>query len=261
MAAPVYVAVVMPFLASLALQAAEPADWPPADLRCPVSDASAICQGEAGPNYAFLYAYPAAIRAIPTLYVSFRRSQSQAWERFQALIGEARVNPQQHYFRQEIYTIDANRPELLALAFRQVQQAGSASTIWGVGSLIWDRRGGRLINFEELFEDAEAGQALVNARFCPELRRIRDAALGGGGHDDCPNLYFARLIPGSDGRIGRLHFSFDPMDGLDDGQFDVEIPVTTDLIESLQRGFRPAFVASEGPATACHRASAGEPCT
>ena len=51
------------------------------------------------------------------------------------------------------------------------------------------------------------------------------------------------------------------MDGLDDGRFDVEIPVTPALIESLQRQFRPAFAASDGPATSCHRASAGDPCT
>ena len=145
-------------------------------------------------------------------------------ERFQALIAEARRNPQALYFREEVYTIDADRPELLALAVRQVQRAGGDETRWSVGSLIWDRSGGRLMTFEELFEDAEAGQALVNALFCPALRQARDAALGPGGHEDCPDDYFARLIPGSDGRISRLRLVFDPLDGPDDGRFDVEIP-------------------------------------
>ena len=250
----------MPFLALLAMAAADPPASPLARMQCPVSDPNAICQAEAGPNHAFLYAYPAEIRAIPMLYVSFRRSQSLAWERFQALIAEARRSPQEIYFREEVYTVDADRPELLALAVRQVQQAGGAGTTWSAGSLIWDRRGGRLMNFEELFEDPEAGQALVNAQFCGALRQARDAALGGGGHEDCPNLYFARLIPGSDGRIVRLHFSFDPIDGLDDGQFDVEVPVTPDLIQRIQRPYRAAFAPSDGPVTTCHRATAGDPC-
>ena len=248
-----------PFFALLAMQIADPSASPLARLQCP-ADSAVICQAEAGPNYAFLYSYPVEIRAIPMLYVSFRRSQSVAWERFQALIAEARRSPQELFFREEVYTVDADRPELLALAVRQVQQAGGASTTWSVGSLIWDRRNGRLLNFEELFEDPEAGEALVNAQFCGALRQARDAALGGGGHEDCPNLYFARLVTGGDGRVSRLHFNFDPMDGLDDGQFDVEVPVTPQLIESLQRPYRSAFAPSDGPVTVCHRASAGDAC-
>jgi hypothetical protein len=248
-----------PFFALLALQSADPPPSPLAQLQCP-ADPAVICQAEAGPNHAFLYAYPAEVRAITMLHASFRRSQSLAWERFQALSAEARRNPQAIYFHEEVYTIDADRPELLALAVRQVQRAGGDETRWSVGSLIWDRRGGRLLTFEELFEDAEAGQALVNALFCPALRQARDAALGPGGHEDCPDDYFARLIAGSDGRISRLRLVFDPLDGPDDGRFDVEIPVSPRLILSLQRPFRPAFAASDGPATACHRASAGQPC-
>ena len=245
---------------ALALVSTDPQASPLSGLRCPPSDSGAICEAEAGPNWAFLYSYPAEIRGIPLLYVSFRRSASLARERFDALIAEARHNPQRVYSREEVYTIDADRPELLALAVRQVQQAGGAATTWSVGSLIWDRRGGRLLNFEELFEDAEAARALVNARFCGALRQARDAALGGSGHEDCPDLYFARLVPGAEGRIVRLHFSFDPIDGLDDGQFDVEVPVTADLIAALEPRFRPAFAASDGPVTTCHRASAGDDC-
>jgi hypothetical protein len=247
-----------PFAALLAALAAVQAPTP-AEMHCPASDAAVICQAEAGPNWAFLYSFPAEIRGWPMLFVSFRRSASQARERFETLIAEARRNPEQLYFREEVYTIDASTPELLAMAVRQVQQAGGAGTTWSVGSLLWDRRGGRLLNFEELFEDAQAGQALVNARFCGALRQARDAALG-GSHEDCPDLYFARLIPGADGRITRLHFSFDPIDGLDDGQFDVEVPVTAGLIEAMQRPYRPAFVASDGAITTCRRASAGDPC-
>ena len=249
-----------PFFDLLALQSADPTPSPLAQLQCP-ADPPVICQAEAGPNHAFLYAYPAEIRAVTMLHASFRRSQSLAWERFQALVAEARRNPQALYFREEVYTIDADRPELLALAVRQVQRAGGDETRWSVGSLIWDRRGGRLMTFEELFEDAEAGRALVNALFCPALRRARDAALGPGGHEDCPDDYFARLIPGSDGRISRLRLVVDPLDGPDDGRFDVEIPVTSRLVDSLERPFRPAFAASDGPATACRRASAGQPCS
>jgi len=248
-----------PFPALLAALAAVQAT-PPAELQCPASDASVICQAEAGPNWAFLYAFPAEIRAWPMLFVSFRRSASRARERFEALIAEARVNPQERYSREEVYTIDASTPELLAMAVRQVEQRGGARTTWSIGSLIWDRRGGRLLNFEQLFENAGAGQALVNARFCPALREARDTALG-GRHEDCPDLYFVRLIPGGDGRIARLHLSFDPIDGLEDGQFDVEVPVTPAFIEALQRSYRSAFVASEGTVTVCRRASAGEPCS
>ena len=118
-----------PFLALLAVQSADPPPSPLAQLQCP-ADPAVICQAEAGPNHAFLYAYPAEIRAITMLNASFRRSQSQAWERFQALIAEARHNPQAIYYREEVYTIDADRPELLALAVRQVQRAGGDEARW-----------------------------------------------------------------------------------------------------------------------------------
>jgi hypothetical protein len=247
-----------PSFALLAALLVEPPPPSLAQMQCP-TDPAVICQAEAGPNHAFLYAYPAEIRAIPVLYVSFRRSQSRAWERFQALIVDARRNPEGIYSHEEVYTVDADRPELHALAVRQVQRTGGPETRWSVGSMIWDRRGGTLINFEGLFENAEAGQDAVNALFCPALRQARDAALG-GRHEDCPNDYFARLIPGAEGRIDRLRLSFDPLDGLDDGRFDVEIPVTPGLIERFRRQYRPAFAASDGPVAACHRASAGHPC-
>ena len=249
-----------PFFALLTLLAADPTASPPSPMECPVADPSVICEAEIGPNHAFHFSYPAEVRAIPMLYVSFRRAQSRARENFEPLIAEARRFPEARYFRQEVYTIDASRPEVLALAVRQVEQAGGARIAWSVGSLIWDRRGGRMLNFEELFEDAEAGQALVNGQFCSALRRARDAALGGTPREDCPDLYFARLLAGTDGRIDRLHLSFDPIDGVDDGQFDVEIPVTAMLIAQIQRPFRAAFAASDRPVTVCHRASAGDPC-
>ena len=66
-----------PFFALLALQSADPPPSPLAQLQCPAAPA-VICQAEAGPNQAILYAYPAEIRAITMLHATFRRSQSQA---------------------------------------------------------------------------------------------------------------------------------------------------------------------------------------
>ena len=248
-----------PFLALLAIPAADPSAAWPVELTCPAADPTVICEAEAGPNHAFLYAFPAVVRTMPTLFVSFRRSQSRARENFEALIAEARSHPEARYFRQEVYTVDANRPELLAFAVQQVQQAGDGPVTWSVGSVIWDRRSGQMVNFEDLFEVPDAGRTFVNGLFCGALRQARDASLG-GGHQDCPDLYFARLLPGSDGRVSRVRLGFDPRDGLDDGQFDVEFPVTAELIARLRRLLRAAFAPSDGPVTACHRASAGEPC-
>jgi hypothetical protein len=85
-------------------------------------------------------------------------------------------------------------------------------------------------------------------------------ALGAEGHEDCPDFYFARLLAGRDGRISRLRLTFDPMDGVDVGRFDVDLPVTTALIERLERSLRAAFAPSDEPVTTCHRDSLGDPC-
>ena len=249
----------MPSLALLVMLFADTPATPPVEMACPPADPTVVCEAEAGPNHAFLFSFPAIVRTMPMLFVSFRRAQSRARENFEALIAEARRHPEARFFRQEIYTVDANRPELLAFAVQQVQQAGDGPVTWSVGSVIWDRRTGQMVNFEDLFEDPDAGKTFINGQFCGALRQARDSALG-GGHQDCPDLYFARLLPGSDGRISRVRLGFDPMDGLEDGQFDVEIPVTPATIALLRRPLRGAFAPSDGPVTACHRASAGEPC-
>jgi len=238
-----------------------PAPVPPeAPPDCPQAELPMACLSEGGPNYRFLFAYSAEASAIPALDAMLREAERTARENFEGLLDDARRFPQARYFYEETYTTDADRPELLALAVRHSEYAGGARAASTAGTLIWDRAANRAIGFEQLFDDLETAQVLVNRQFCSALRDARDRALGGPAHDDCPDLYFARLIPGADGRIARLHFSFDPIDGTEEGQFDVELPVAAELVPLVGAAYRPAFVASDGPVTTCHRASPRDPC-
>jgi hypothetical protein len=249
----------VPFFALLAVAAADPPPPTDAEMKCP-NDPRTVCEELAGENYAFLFSYPVAARSIPTLEARLVEARRQARLGFDGTIAEARRFQTGRYAYLETYTLDADRPELLALAARHSEYAGGASAAWTAGTLIWDRRADRPLDFDGLFEDAEAAQALVNGQFCGALRAARHRALGTEVHDECPDIYFARLIPGPDGRVARLHFNFDPIDGTEDGQFDVELPVTAELLSAIRPAYRAAFTVSDGPVTSCHRASAGEPC-
>ena len=251
----------MHLLVGLAAWLLSPASVPPeAPPECPQAELPMACLSEGGSNYRFLFAYSAEASAIPALDAMLREAERTARENFEYLLDDARRFPDARYYYEETYTTDADRPELLALAVRHSEYAGGARAASTAGTLIWDRAANRAIDFEQLFVDFEGARALVNRQFCAALRDARDRTLGGPAHDDCPNLYFARLIAGTDGRIARLHFSFDPIDGTDEGQFDVELPVAAELVPLVGAAYRPAFVASDGPVTACHRASPRDPC-
>jgi len=248
-------------LVGLAAWLLAPASVPPEPPpECPQAELPMACLAEGGPNYQFLFAYSAEAGAIPALDAMLRQAERTARENFEDLLADARRFPQAHYFYEETYTTDADRPELLALSVRHSEYAGGARAASTAGTLIWDRAANRAIGFEQLFDDFDGARALVNRQFCSALRDARDRTLGGSAHDDCPDLYFARLIRGADGRIARLHFSFDPIDDTDEGQFDVELPVAAELVPLVRAAYRPAFAPSDGPVTTCHRASPRDPC-
>ena len=262
------------FLVLLAWFAADPAfHWAqgaPRDPLCPVQDPAFVrgpgdrCFGEAGPNYAFAFAYPAQAARIPALDALLRGRKALAARELPSLAGLARERPGWRFHDEAIYRVDADVPPLLALSFETSNYYGGAHGDYGGGTLIWDKAANRAIAFGALFRDRASAFAEVARLFCPEFNRERRANFERGGGrvvDRCPvPPYHPALVVGRGGRIASLRLSFVQHDGYAGGSYRVDIPVTASLIALLKLRFRAAFSVSDAAPRACNPNVSGGSC-
>lgn len=261
-------------LVLLAWLAADPAvhgaAGAPPDPSCPVQDPAFVrapgdrCFGEAGPNHAFAFAYPAAAARIPALDALLRGRKEMAARDFRRLADHARAHPGQRFHEEAVYRADADLPELLALSFETSNYQGGAHGDYGGGTLIWDKAAGRPIAFGALFRDRRAAFAEVARLFCPPFNEVRRRSFERGGGrvaDRCSEPpYHPALVAGRGGRIASLRLLFVQHDGYAGGSYRVDIPVTARLIALLKPRFRAAFSASDAAPRACNPNVSGGSC-
>lgn len=248
-----------------AVHAGEPALDPQCPMGMPgfVRREGDVCVGKSGPNWTFAFAYPAEAARIAPLDALLRRLGAEAQTDLATLIPYAADHPELRLFHEEAYVVGADRPELLALSFSIAEYSGGAHGWYRNGTLLWDRRSNREIEFGELFTDSGAAFAEVAALLCPVLAeaRRRVARRGGGGFSGpCPAPpYAVGLLAGSGGRVDTLSIVFDELDGYAGGEYRISLPVTPRLASLLRESYRPAFTTSEAGPRACN-SNLGDDC-
>ena len=157
-------------------------------------------------------------------------------------------------------TTKGETPRLLSLARKYWTFTGGAHGNGATSALLWDRNLNREI---ALFNSSAAVPAVLRSSYCASLdrqwkkRRSPDYQPGRGNpslasafsnFDSCPKFSDLALIPSDsnrDGRFDRIHLIAAPYTAgsFAEGEYDISLSVTTQLIAALKPEYRSSFEA------------------
>jgi len=142
---------------------------------------------------------------------------------------------------------------LLSLSIDVAAYTGGAHGNYGTKGLLWDRWARKEIQTAGLFTAAANMDRLLTQPWCDALNKAREEKrgepVGGGGmFDDCPKLSDISIVPtdkNGDGKFDRLTLTADPYVAgpYVEGNYEIELPVTGDLIAAIRSDYRENFEA------------------
>ena len=212
----------------------------------------------------FHLAWPAEVSAIPPLAAKIRSAatahkaellknagEDKAWRSKQGF-------PFQSYEYGDEFSVEGNAPRLLSLGEQWFEYTGGAHPMHGTRALLWDRLAGHEMSFADLFTGGAAMiERLFKPSYCAALDKARAEKRGPAeagevsGPDDpftqCPKFADLVLIPtGEPGQpMSRVIVHADPYIAgpYSEGDYDVALPLTADVIAALKAEYRPSFEA------------------
>ena len=263
------------FLISLVLSSAACSDAAEYREKTGAPDNSAVPQAVATPTaaaaaagklseenqrYSFGYAWPRQASAIPELAAELQRRaateqaalKEQADEEWDsAVAGE--WEPRQHSYEQE-WSVVSDLPGFLSLTGRWSAYSGGAHGIYGLESLVWDRKQGRAIGGIDLFRSPAALDRALASKLCDALNRERADRRGqpvdpasGDEFDACPGVADAVVLVGSSSKraFDRIGIYFGPYvaGSYAEGEFELNFPVDAAVLDAVKPEYRSAFAA------------------
>jgi hypothetical protein len=205
----------------------------------------------------FHYGWSAEAAAVPQLVARFRKEMEKTESGLLAGAKEEKASLEKQgfdyhgYMSSTQYDTAGQTARLLSLKVDVGSYEGGAHGNHGVGSLLWDRMAEREISDKDLFADAANRDRLLTQRWCDALNKAREEKrgepVGGDGmFDDCPKLDEIAIIPTDKDKNGRFElitliaapYVAGPWA---EGDYEIELPVTSDLIAGLKSDFRASF--------------------
>jgi hypothetical protein len=205
----------------------------------------------------FHYGWSAEAAAVPQLVERFKMEMEKAETELIAGAKEDKTSRQKegfdfHGFMSSTdYETGGQSERLLSLRVGAGSYTGGAHGNHGTGSLLWDRTAAKEIKDTDLFADAANRDRLMTQRWCDALNKAREEKrgepVGGSGiFDDCPKLDEIAIIPtdkDKNGRFELLTLVASPYVAgpWAEGDYEIELGVTADLIASLKSDYRAGF--------------------
>jgi peptidoglycan-N-acetylmuramic acid deacetylase PdaC-like protein len=202
------------------------------------------------------YGWSSEANSVPLLVERFtadmrkQRSKMLADARNDAAERKEQGFPFNRYLLVTKITTAGQSPRLLSLRIDSYAFTGGAHGNSGTKGLLWDRRGGKEIAFDELFQRGPAFLAALHNPYCRALTleraKRRQGEKFGGEFDRCPALSNLALIPkdsNHDGRFDTLLVVADPYVAgpYAEGEYAIGMPMNSGQIDKLKAEYRSSF--------------------
>ena len=214
--------------------------------------------------YIFAYSYPAEVGAIPALAARLDKDAADAKA---TLISESEDDREQaqandypyraHSFSEE-WKVVANVPRYLSLTGDFSTYTGGAHGMYGLETLVWDRKADTGAEGIDMFESPAALDAALGEKLCDALNAERAARRGEAvpqvpqgedyGFNECQKVEDATVIVGSSNgkTFDRIGVWFGPYVAgpYAEGSYELNFPVDAAVIEAVKPQYREAFSAN-----------------
>jgi len=207
----------------------------------------------------FSYEWPAQAVAVPALDSKFYNEAKKALREAQAnaLEDQTLAKADKRDFNGHLYsmvwTTAGETPRLLSLQSAFDTFEGGAHPNHSYDALLWDRVLGREIAIGDQFLHASSFAALTRGPYCKALAREQSKRRDGEKLDlrefnECPkysDLAIAPVDKNKDGRFDRLGFIASPYVAgpYAEGEYEIELPVTPQLIAAMKSTYRSSYEA------------------
>lgn len=209
----------------------------------------------------FAYDWPGEVSAIPALAARLTAErdkllaeQKADWEGSLKEFADSDCIGCVNRSFQKSWEVVADLPRFLSLSQAFHTYTGGAHGNSGSGALIWDREAGQALDPADFFTSAQAMQEVLGPRWCKGLAGARRRKMGGEGPVDddifpCPPIKDLTVLLGSRSKTAfdRIGLIADPYvaGSYAEGQYEVTIPVTPEVLALVKPEYRAAFVAAK----------------
>jgi len=204
----------------------------------------------------FDYSWPVEAAAIRPLDQRFRKDSAKALQQAQKDAAEDMKSaatdkrPFNQHFFSEVWTAAGSSPRLLSLEYALGTFTGGAHPNSTNGTMLWDKRAAREIKLDDLFLRKAAFANLTRTAYCKALDKERLKRRQGekldGMFSNCPKYSELAISPvdsKNDGRFNVIRFVASPYVAgpYVEGEYELELPVTAQLIAAIKPLYRASF--------------------
>lgn len=223
--------------------------------------AKAFVHDETDELVEFRFSWPSEAAVIPELASRLGKEMEEARSDLRAgaeedkSLRETQNMDFHRHMSSTVYETAGQSLRLLSLSVENGSYTGGAHGNFGAGALLWDRKMAQEIRFNDLFAATASVEGLLHDQWCAALTAERERKRGGpvgvgGLFEDCPKLDEIAILPvdkDKDGTFDGLTLVASPYVAGPwvEGAYEIGLPVTAKLIQSMKGEYRASFEVSQ----------------